>query len=463
MKQKQIHRINRGYDLTQGPILWKLFCFAIPLLLGNLFQQLYNTADFMIVGHFCGNAAQAAVGSTGSLVSLLIGATQGFAVGAGVIISMNFGAEEHEKMRRGAYTSIAIALIAGALVMVLGLTCSKTILIWMQTPKNVLTEATQYFRILSVGLFFMVLYNVGNSMFRAIGDNRRPLIFLIVSVVCNLLMDFIFVAGFQMGVAGAALATVLAQAISVVFEYRSLFSAHCLYQLRWQEVRLDLEQLLPILRNAIPSGAQNCIVSFSNLVVQSYVNQFGELAMAGFGSYNKLGNFAVMPAMSIALSLTSFVGQNVGAKKPERAKSCVRYGMGMVVAITGILGVAIALLAEPCIALFNPDPQVIAYGAGMARRVAPFLILPGLSHAMAGALRGFGQSQIPMILLLVTWCLLRVAWISGLNLLLHDIRIVYWAYPVTWMASTLLLGIAYRRHISTRLMQRKGKKFCSKK
>lgn len=442
------NRMAKGYDLTQGPILWELFCFAIPLLLGNLFQQLYNTADFMIVGHFCGNTAQAAVSSTVSLMNLLISATQGFAVGAGVIISMNYGAGKLEKMRRGAYTSISIGLIAGLIVMTLGLLFSEPVLILMQTPTQVLQESSAYFRILSVGLIFMVLYNVGNSLFRAIGDNRSPLVFLIVSVVCNIFLDLIFVAVFHMGVRGAALATVLAQFISVICEYFRLFSPNCLYKLRLREVKIDVEQLLPILRNAFPSGAQNCIVSFSNVVVQSYVNQFGELAMAGFGAYNKLGNFAVLPAMSISLSLTTFVSQNIGAEEHARARRCVRYGLGMVAVITGAFSAAITLLAEPCLALFNPDPQVIAYGAGMARRVAPFLILPGFSHAMAGALRGFGQAKIPMISLLVTWCLMRVAWIAGLSTFYHDIRVVYWAYPVTWIASTVLLGWAYRRQVS---------------
>ena len=439
------NRMANGYDLTQGPILWELFCFAIPLLLGNLFQQLYNTADFMIVGHFCGNTAQAAVSSTVSLMNLLISATQGFAVGAGVIISMNYGAGKLEKMRKAAYTSITIGLIAGVIVMVIGFLFSRSILIWMQTPEQVLKESAAYFRILSIGLFFMVLYNVGNGLFRAIGDNRSPLIFLIVSVVCNIVLDLVFVAVFRLGVRGAATATVLAQGISVVFEYRSLFSSQCMYHLHFREIKIDREQLLPILRNAFPSGAQNCIVSFSNVVVQSYVNQFGELAMAGFGAYNKLGSFAVLPAMSISLSLTTFVSQNMGAEAYDRAKRCVWYGLGIVTVITGLFGAAITLLAEPSIALFNPDPQVIAYGAGMARRVAPFLILPGLSHGIAGALRGFGQAKIPMILLLVTWCFMRVAWIAGLNVFVHDIRVVYWAYPVTWVASTVLLGWAYRR------------------
>lgn len=259
-------------------------------------------------------------------------------------------------MRRGAYTSITIGLIAGIIVMTVGFLFSEPILIWMQTSEQVLEESTAYFRILSIGLLFMVLYNVGNSVFRAIGDNRSPLIFLIVSVVCNIVLDLIFVAVFQMGVRGAALATVLAQCISVVFEYSRLFSPGCLYKLRFREVRMDWEQILPILRNAFPSGAQNCIVSFSNVVVQSYVNQFGELAMAGFGAYNKLGNFTVLPAMSISLSSTTFVSQNVGAEEYGRARSCVRDGLGMVAVITGAFSIIITFLAEFLLALFNPDP-----------------------------------------------------------------------------------------------------------
>lgn len=439
----QIH--SGATDLTRGPIFRQLLLFSLPLLLGNLFQQLYNAVDFLIVGRVCSNAAQAAVGSSTSLVNLLIGATQGFAVGAGVIISQNFGKGDTPAMRRSIHTAALVGLWLGLLAMGISFLFSRAILTAMQTPDEVMGEAVAYFQVFSVGLFFMVLYNVGSGIFRAVGDNRHPLYALMTAVGLNLLLDLALVAGAGLGVRGAALATVLAQGISVLEEFWVLFHTDDRYRLSWRELHIDRQQLKPILKNALPSSVQNCIVSFSNVVVQSHVNQFGSAAMAGYAAYNKLSSFAVLPATSISLSLTTFASQNLGAGRNDRTCLGVRYGMTLISGITLAIGLVLVGFAPSLIGLFNPDGEVISYGVMMARRAAPFLILLGLSHALTGALRGIGQARVPMLALTLCWCVLRVVWITTLIHFWFDIRVIYWSYPVTWLCSTSVLYYSWRR------------------
>ncbi|MEA4934644.1 MAG: MATE family efflux transporter [Lawsonibacter sp.] len=430
-------------DLSNGPILSQLVYFSFPLLLGNLFQQLYNSMDFLIVGRVCGNAAQAAVSASTSIVNLLISFTQGFAVGAGIVISLHFGAKTYDQMRSSIHTAVVLGTGLGMLVTIMGFVFSHPILTMIKTPPEALEEATAYFQILSIGLFFMVMYNVGSGIFRALGDNRHPLYSLILSVILNTILDLILVAGFHMGVRGAAFATIIAQGASVASEYLVLFRTDDSYRLNWSELRVDVKQLRTILENAFPSAVQNCIVSLSNVVVQANINQFGELAMAGFGSYTKLASFAVLPATSMSLSLTTFVGQNRGAQHYSRTKKGVQYGLVLISTITMVIGLGMVVFARPLIGLFNSDPAVIKYGIMMCRRAGPFLIFLGLSHALTGALRGAGYAKIPLAVLTVSWCLIRVIWILGLSLVWNDIRIIYWSYPITWLCSTGVLFVFY--------------------
>lgn len=437
---------NRGVtDLTRGPIFQQLFWFSLPLLLGNLFQQLYSTADFLIVGLACGNISQAAVGASISLVHLLISATQGFAIGAGVLISHCFGAEETERARRAMHSAVVIGAALGIICMGIGFLFSRQILAWMQTPDDVLAEAADYFRIYSIGLFFMVMYNVGNGIFRALGNSRHPLYALITAVVINIVLDVLFIMGAGMGVKGAALATVFAQAASVVEELWVLFHTEERYRLKWKDMRIDTSVIGQMLKNAIPSSLQNSVVSLSNVLVQSYVNLFGSAAIAGFAAYNKLSGFAVLPAMSISLSLTTFVSQNMGARQLQRIRQGVWYGTIMLSTITAAASLLLLVFPHTLIGMFNPDTDVIGYGVAMARCAAPFLVLLGISHAMTGALRGLGQARVPMLVLAGTWCAMRVIWIWALIPIFYRIEVIYWGYPVTWVCSTALLYLCWRK------------------
>ena len=290
-------------------------------------------------------------------------------------------------------------------------------------------DAAGYFQVFSVGLF----YNIGSSLFQAVGNNRRPLYYLILAVVLNIALDLLFVAG---GVRGAALATVIAQGCAAGGEFFVLLRTRELYRLRLDQMKIDWAQIGDIIRCALPSSLQNCVVSLSNVVVQSHVNQFGQLAMAGFGAYNKLGSFAVLPAVSTSLTLTTFTSQNLGAGNQERAGQGVWYGMALISGVTLFFSVIITGFAPWLIRLFNPDPAVISYGVAISRRVAPFLVLLGLSRALTGALRAAGRAKTPMLVLLLTWCLARVAWIGMFSSIWHDIRVVYWGYPITWVMSS---------------------------
>jgi putative MATE family efflux protein len=438
-------RSNFIIDLSQGPILSQLVYFSFPLLLGNLFQQLYNSMDFLIVGRVCGSTAQAAVSTSTSIVNLLISFTQGFAVGASIVISLHFGAKLYDQMRRSIHTAVVLGIGLGIISTTMGFVFSHSILTMIQTPPEALEEATEYFQIISIGLFFMVMYNMGSGIFRSLGDNRHPLYSLILSVILNTVLDLVLVAGLHMGVRGAAIATVIAQSASVTGEFWVLFRTDEFYHLNWNELKVDKKQLRAILKNAFPSAFQNCIISLSNVVVQANINQFGELAMAGFGSYSKLASFAVLPATSMSLSLTTFVSQNRGAKQYDRTKKGVHYGLILISAITMAIGLGMVVFGRPLVGLFNPDSAVIEYGIMMCQRAGPFLILLGLSHALTGALRGAGYAKIPLFVLALSWCLIRVLWILGLGLIWNDIRVVYWAYPVTWLCSTVILFVFYHK------------------
>ena len=426
-------------SMTEGTIWKKLVRFAIPLLLGNLFQQLYNAVDSLVVGNFCGNEALAAVSSSGSMQHLLIGFFQGVFIGASVIISRCFGAKDEEGMDEAIHTTVVFSLAMGVILTILGVTFTPTILRWMGTPENVMPNSVTYFRIYCMGLLGMVLYNTTNGIFNALGDSRHPLYYLIISSVTNAVLDVIFVGGFGMGVAGAALATTMGQFLSAILGLIHLMSGKFVVQIKISKLRVNWSVLKSVFLLGLPSGIQNSVNSIANLVVQANINAFGDLAMGGCGSYSKIQGFVFIPVLSMSLALTTYVGQNMGANRPERVKTGIRQGMMISVVMAEIFGIFVFLFAPYLVGMFSKDPAVIAFGVQQARVEALFYFLLAITHACAGTLRGAGKTMIPMSVTLGAWCILRIGYIEGLVRIIPNINVVFSAYPVTWLVSSLVL------------------------
>ena len=433
-------RVASAPAMTQGSIWKTLVRFALPLFLGNLFQQLYNVADSFVVGNFCGDAALAAVSSSGSLCHLLIGFFQGTFVGAGVVISHRYGAQDEDGVNKAVHTAVIFSLVMGILLTVLGVCFTPTILRWMGTPASVMPDSVLYFRIYCAGIMGLVLYNTANGIFQALGDSTRPLRYLIISSVTNVILDLIFVVVFDMAVAGAALATVLSQGLSALLGLRYLMSGKFVVQIRPKSLRVDLPSLSPLLRLGLPSGLQNSLISIANLVVQTNINAFGDQAMAGCGSYSKLEGFVFLPIVSLTLALTTFVGQNLGAKQPERCKQGARTGVLMAVVLAEVTGILFWIFASPLVSLFSDSPGVIAFGVLQARTESLFYCLLAFAHAAAAVLRGAGKTLTPMMVLLCCWCLLRITYITLMVRIIPNIVVVFTAYPLTWGVSCLFFG-----------------------
>ena len=434
---------DASVNLTEGPIGKQILLFTVPLLLGNVFQQFYNAADTVIVGKFVGKEALAAVGSSGALINLLVSLLMGVAVGAGVVVSRYYGAKQYEEMRATIHTTIAFGLISGVVLTVVGVAITPLILRWMQTPESVMDSSVLYFRIYFAGVLTTVMYNIGSGIYRALGDSKRPLYFLIVSTIVNVALDLLFVAVMDMGIGGAAFATVIAQGLSVVLVYWKMIREDTVYRMDWRAIRIDKRYLRQIIAIGLPSGIQNAVVSLSNVVVQSNINSFGEIAMAGCGAYNKLDGFALLPSGSFSLALSTFVSQNIGAKQYERAKKGAAFGLVATMVVSELGGAFIYFAAPDLIRFFNDDPEVIRYGVLMARNIVFAYALVAYSHGMAGVLRGAGLSRVPMFVMVGCWCVLRVIWIQLMVPLTQDIRVVFWSYPITWVCSVTILTIYF--------------------
>ncbi len=434
---------ERATLMTEGSVWRHIVRFAMPVFWGNLFQQLYNVVDSLVVGNFLGSDALAAVGSSGSLIFLLVGLFSGIFTGASVVISRYFGAHDEGNMRVAIHTTVAFGLAAGVVLSVAGVFLTPAILRWMGTPESVLPNSIVYFRIYFSGVIFVVLYNTATGIFQAVGDSRHPLYYLIVSSALNVVLDLLFVAGLGMGVDGAALATVLSQAASAVLGLRRLMNTTGAYRVWPRKVRFNLPMLRQVLTMGIPSGIQNSIIAIANVVVQSSINLYGAMAVAGCGAYSKIEGFGFLPISSFALALATFIGQNLGAKEYERARRGARFGVLASLLLSELIGGAIYLLAPALISLFNGDPQVVAYGALQARTVTLFYFLLAFSHCIAGVMRGAGRAVVPMVVMLVCWCVIRVAYITLVARDSGNIQMIFWAYPMTWTLSSIAFLIYY--------------------
>lgn len=431
--------------MTRGSIAPILLKFAFPLFLGNLFQQLYNTVDSLVVGNVCGDAALAAVSSSGSLCHLFIGFFQGVFMGASVIISQRWGARDREGADRALHTTVFFSLLAGALLTVLGVLFTPTILGWMGTPEKVMPNSVAYFRIWCAGLMGLVLYNTATGIFQALGDSRRPLYYLMISAGVNVVLDLLFVAGLHMGVAGAALATVIGQALSALLAFGYLMRGKFVLRFDLRRLRPDRATLGQVFRLGLPGGVQNSVISVANVVVQANINAFGDQAMAGCGSYFKLEGFAFLPITCLTMAITTFVGQNMGAKETERVKKGAGLGVAMTVGFAELLGLVFFLGAPFFVGLFSPTPDVVAFGVRQARTEALFYCFLAFSHASAAVLRGAGRTVTPMVVMLSVWCLFRITYITVMVAVFQNIVVVFTAYPLTWAISSLLFALALKK------------------
>ena len=429
--------------MTEGPIWRRLVAFAIPLFLGNLFQQLYNTADSLIVGNFLGSNALAAVSSSGNLIFLMVGFFNGIAVGAGVVVAKYYGAKKYDAVQRVIHTIAALGILCGITLTFIGILAAPQILVLMGTPDNVLPNSVVYFRVYFSGSLAFVMYNFLVGILQSVGDSRHPLIYLIISSMVNVVLDLLFVAVFHMGVGSAAFATVISQFISALLCLRQLMKSPAEYRLSLRKIRIDRVMLGQIISNGLPSGIQNSIISLANVVVQSNINKFGEMAMAGCGSYAKIEGFGFLPITCFAMALTTFISQNLGAREYDRAKKGAVFGVACSLTIAELVGIAIHLLAPVLISGFNSDPQVISYGVAQARTVTLFYFLLAFSHCMAGILRGAGKSTVPMFVMLICWCVIRVTYITVTVHFIPNIRVIFWAYPITWTLSSITFLIYF--------------------
>ncbi len=425
--------------MTEGSIAKSLLLFAVPLILGNLLQQLYNTADSIIVGNFVGANALAAVGSSGSPIYLLIGFSQGVAVGAGVVVAQYLGAKDRVDTQLAVHTALAISVVMGLILTIGGVACGRVLLEWMNTPAEVLEDAVTYIRIYFGGVLFSVVYNMIAGILNAAGNSRRSLVYLAYASLTNILLDLVFIVGLKMGVAGAAIATDISQLVSCLLSLRFLLRVEDDYRVQLRDIRLHGRMALRIIRVGLPTGIQNMVISFSNVLVQASVNSYGAAAMAGFAAYMKVDGFNILPVSSISMAATTFVGQNYGAGRLDRVRKSVWATVALGVCYTLTTGALLLLGQDPIMRLFTTDEAVIAFGCSAMRWFCPFYFLLSILHGLAGAVRGTGASVPPMVVLLVSLCLFRILWIQWILPLFGTYEGVMMVYPVSWALGAVLM------------------------
>lgn len=431
--------MNKAIDMTEGGIFKQILLFSIPLLLGNLFQQIYNATDTYIIGNYIGDIALAAVNSTQPIINFGIAAFMGLSLGGQVVISQAFGASDNEKIERAIYSSIVIGLITTVLLMIFAVVAIDPLLRAMNVEGEVLELSGLYLKIYFLGSFGVVFYNLITGVLRALGDSVRPLYFLIFTCFLNIILDVFFVTVISMGVFGVAMATALTQIACAVLTLVTLFRQYPQYNLSLSKIRYDKAMTRRIVDIGIPSAIQNSIVSFSNVFVQTNINGFGPLVMAGSGSYSKIDAFATLPVMSFAMAITTFVAQNIGAKKYQRVKQGIKITLIFAQVVIICFSAVVWFFGYQAIGLFTQNHEVIMYGIQKMHWMMPFYPILTLAHVLLGALRGAGKTKIPMYITILCWCVIRMAYLAVIVPLFHDLGLVYFAYPLTWSLSVVLI------------------------
>ena len=426
-------------DMTEGSIVKQVILFALPLMLGNVFQMLYNTVDSIVVGNYVGTQALAAVGSTTMIVNMMVFFFNGFSTGAGVVIANYFGARDMKTLHKTIETTMAATFALSLLFTVAGVAAVKPMLRFMATPEDVFAEATTYLRIYIGGISGLLVYNMGSGILRAVGDTMRPLYFLILTSVLNIILDLAFVLGLHRGIEGVAWATIISQFISAFLILLLLSRSEDIYRLTWHDLKIDRVILGRIFAVGLPAGIQSIITAFSNVFVQSYINYFGSSCMAGWSCYNKLDQFIMLPMQSMAMASTTFVSQNIGAEKRQRADKGTIVTVALSVGVTAVIVAVLCLFAAPAVGLFTPDASVIEYGVLFIRVNSFFLLFNGVSHVLAGALRGQGDSRGPMIIMLLSFVGIRQVYLYVVSRFIANTPLlVGFGYPVGWTTCCII-------------------------
>ncbi len=432
--------------ITEGVIWKQLLLFFFPIVLGTFFQQLYNTADAIIVGQYVGKEALAAVGgATGVLINLLVGFFVGVSSGASVIIAQHFGAGRRDDVSRAVHTAVAMALVSGLLLTVVGIALSEQILGWMSTPDEVMVYALPYLRIYFLGMIPQMMYNIGAGILRAVGDSRSPMVFLIAATMTNIVLDIMCVMGMRLGVAGAAIATVASQVISAVLVTYTLMRTRRIFKLELKKIAFDPRTLARIVHIGLPAGLQSVMYSLSNLIIQAGVNGFGTDVMAAWTAYGKVDGLYWMMVSAFGVAITTFVGQNFGAHQYERLKKSVRICMGMCAGVTVVLSSVLVIFGRPLLTMFTNDPNVLDTGYNIICLIAPTYITYISIEILSGAMRGAGDSLIPTIMTLTGVCLLRVFWVMGVVPRFHELNVLLISYPLTWVITSVMFIVYYMR------------------
>ena len=435
---------NLENSITDG-VIWKnLLSFFFPILLGTFFQQMYNTVDAIIVGKFVGTEALAAVGgTTGTIINLIVGFFVGMSSGATVILSQYYGGRKHQEVSDTVHTAIALAVAGGLFIMALGLSLAPAMLRMLDTPEELIEYSLSYIHIYFVGMVPSLIYNIGSGLLRAVGDSRRPLLFLIAACLTNIVLDVVFVVGFEMHVAGAALATILSQAVSAALIIITLMRSHTSYRLEPKKIRFHGHLLKRIITIGLPAGLQSMAYSVSNAIVQTSINGFGTSVMAAYTAYGKLDAFNWMLQNAFGVSITTFVGQNFGAQKYDRVKKSVKVCLAMTAGCTLLLSTILLTGGKLLYHLFTDDAGVIEIGMQMLWALAPMYILYICIEILSGALRGTGDAVMPSVLTLTGVCLLRIIWLLGVVPFNRTLRMVLLCYPITWTATSILFLVYY--------------------
>ena len=436
---------EKTVNLTEGSVAGGLWTFTLPLMLGQLLQQLYNVADAWVIGNYADNASFAAVSAGGSLTFLVVGFFNGISIGGGVVISRYFGAEDHQNVSKAIHTNVLFGVAASILATIVTVIFTPAILVWMQTPENVLPYSITYFRIYFAGISMIILYNIFMAIMRAVGDSVHPLYYLCISSVVNVILDLVLVAGMHMGVTGAALATVVSQGLSAILCLIRMQRTGGYMKIHLSKLRYDGPMMKRVLYQGLPAGIQNSALSIGNIVVQANINAFGEFAMSGMGAHSKIEGFVFIPIISISNALSTFVSQNLGAGEVERAKKGAFLGTVVSMGMAVVMGMGMYLLAPQLIRIFTSEPQSVEYGGVFMRTVTIFYLFLTFSHEATGILRGLGMSVIPMLGMFGFWCVGRILYVTIALRVIPDFRVICWAYPLTWICTTAIFSIVLFR------------------
>lgn len=440
MKQK---KKSYEIDMCNGPIFSKILLFSLPLMLSSILQLLFNAADVVVVGRFAGNEALAAVGSTGSLTNLLTNLFIGLSVGVNVLVARYYGAKQEKEVAQTVHTAIIISLVGGVLLAFIGIAAARPLLSWMDTPADVIDLSVLYMCIYFLGMPVVLLYNFGSAILRAIGDTRRPLYYLLIAGIINVILNLWFVIGFHMGVAGVAWATIISQAVSAGCIIRCLIKTDGCYRLRRKELKIHREKLFKIIQIGLPAGVQGSLFAISNVLIQSSVNFFGSVAMAGNTAGANIEGFVYVAMNAVYQTSVSFTGQNLGGRQFKRIDKILTECLLLVSVIGLVMGNAAYFGGRQILGIYSTDPQVVEYGLHRMAIICTFYFLCGVMDVICGSIRGLGYGILPMAVSLMGACVFRIVWICTVFKWDHTLSTLYWSYPISWTITALVHMICF--------------------